>query len=143
MTDKQIKGATVPPPEIFLQVYGGDAAEVDMDYEVDFGNGDVTWSRDRVFDTDAKYTLVAARVSGVDLRPRSDIAHEEATANPIFLYQVKFDRRRAWETRSVWYTRDEAEQFAASNEHNFKYWRVFCVPACGDLAKVLKCNESD
>jgi hypothetical protein len=112
---------------------------------------------------------------------RSEIAHREATANPIFLLQsrhahvfpdghwdydsdaegffrlgttpkeddylsaaqiLKQDSEAGlyeWYTESVWFTREEAEAFGQATEYNFREgWRVFCVTACGDLAKVLR-----
>lgn len=44
-----------------------------------------------------------------------------------------------WETRLVFYTREEADEFGRQNSHNYDPWQVYCVPAHGKLAKVL-CN---
>ncbi len=44
---------------------------------------------------------------------------------------------QAWETRLVFYTREEAEEFGRQNSHNYDPFRVFCVPAHGELITVL------
>jgi hypothetical protein len=44
----------------------------------------------------------------------------------------------SWVTESVWLTRTEAESFAESTKHRYSDgYRVYCVSACGDLAKIL------
>jgi hypothetical protein len=42
-----------------------------------------------------------------------------------------------WNTEHVFLTRDEAETFAKAKEHRWDKWRVYCVPAEGELARVL------
>lgn len=47
-----------------------------------------------------------------------------------------------WETKSVWLDREEAESWGKSHEYRFKYgWRVYCVCAEGELAKLLKSQD--
>lgn len=72
---------------------------------------------------------------------RSVMAFQEATRNPIFLYEQKI--RGGWATQLVFYSCAEGEQFGKENEHNIKAgrWRVFCVPASGELAARLKESE--
>ena len=49
----------------------------------------------------------------------------------------------SWDTESVWYSRDEAEDWGKSHAYRFTYgWRVFCVPCEGQLAKILAANET-
>jgi hypothetical protein len=43
-----------------------------------------------------------------------------------------------WVTRYVFLTRDEAEHYGKMYEHNCPFgWRVYCISACGELAKIL------
>jgi hypothetical protein len=42
-----------------------------------------------------------------------------------------------WNTEHVFLTRDEAETFAKTKSHRWDKWRVYCVPAEGQLARVL------
>ena len=45
---------------------------------------------------------------------------------------------RIWHTESVWYSRPEAEAYGKENAHKHADgWRVFCVPAAGNLAAIL------
>jgi hypothetical protein len=47
-----------------------------------------------------------------------------------------------WETRSVWFTREEAERYGEAKAYNFtKGWRVYCVCAEGELAAILKAQS--
>lgn len=78
------------------------------------------------------------------MKTRYDIAGEEMTRDPIFLYQTRPTKAmRNWDTRSVWFTREEGEAFGRRNEYNFKYWRVYCVNAEGELRNVLKMPEAE
>ena len=42
-----------------------------------------------------------------------------------------------WETRSVFYSREEGNEFGRKNSHNYDKWRVFSVPALGSLKEKL------
>ncbi len=45
----------------------------------------------------------------------------------------------SWETESVWFTRQEGEEYGKNRAYNYPDgWRVYCVNANGDLAKILK-----
>lgn len=45
----------------------------------------------------------------------------------------------SYDTRSVWFTRQEAERAGERRSHNFPHgWRVYCVCAEGDLSKLLE-----
>lgn len=82
-----------------------------------------------------------------DERKRGDVGRPEVQRDPIFLYQTFLGRPRnastaLWETRSVWFTREEAEKFARQNEYNHKVWRVYCVSACGTLAGILSATDA-
>lgn len=79
---------------------------------------------------------------------RGDVGHPEATRDPVFLLRYRHPKdspdKNRWHVDSVWFTREEAEQFAASHAYRWgedKYglcWQVYCVPANGDLAALLK-----
>ena len=111
---------------------------------------------------------------------RDAIANQEATRDPIFLFQRrvinvikepdgyttdgeswwkdeddgeedisdKIDNKwllrhecaiEYWHTESVYLTREEAEEYGRQRYYNYPDgWRVFCVCAEGELAKVLK-----
>jgi hypothetical protein len=77
---------------------------------------------------------------------RKAIGFAECTAAPVFLYQVRHSKPGRygdyWDTRRVFYTRPEAEQYALSQTHNWKWWRVYCVPAEGELREVMSTAES-
>jgi hypothetical protein len=46
--------------------------------------------------------------------------------------------RLVWDTESVWYTRKEAEDFRVGHAYRWPTGsRVYCVPACGELAERL------
>ena len=77
------------------------------------------------------------------MKRRKIMAQEEATQNPIFLLQ-----RRIWgdhyETESVWYSREEAEQYLKDHAYNYRNsrhglpgGRVYCVPCYGVLSDIL------
>ena len=69
---------------------------------------------------------------------RSEIAFQECTANPIFLFQRK-GLRGVWETERVFENREEADGYGKARSYNYpKGWRVFCVPAEGKLADLLR-----
>lgn len=78
------------------------------------------------------------------MKTRIDMAHEEATRDPIFLFQVWHGtkKRGHWDTERVFYSREEAREYGNSQVHNFgkdgSGWMVYCIPAEGKLAEVLK-----
>ena len=44
-----------------------------------------------------------------------------------------------WRTESVWLYRDEAVSWGKNHDYRFSNgWRVYCVPAYGELAEQLK-----
>lgn len=45
--------------------------------------------------------------------------------------------RTEWETRSVFLTRPEAEEYAKARSHHYKQWKVYCIPCDGELARIL------
>ena len=48
------------------------------------------------------------------------------------------DATETWQTESVWLTRKEAETFGKRTEYRYPDgWRVYCVNAEGELAKLL------
>ncbi len=79
---------------------------------------------------------------------RGDVGRPEATRDPVFLlrYRIKGDRpdKNRWHVDSVWFTREEAEAFGNNHAHRWgtdlygPRWQVYCVPANGDLAALLK-----
>ena len=93
--------------------------------------------------------LPAPATAVVEAMPtRGDVGRPEATRDPVFLLQwrernrpVRYNR---WQVDSVWFTRQEAEDFAKAHAHRWgsdkggPCWQVYCVPANGDLAALLK-----
>ena len=72
---------------------------------------------------------------------RIEQARQEMTRDPIFLLQRRIGRDK-WHTESVWLTRAEAEAHARANAHNMRSgWQVYCVPAGGELARLLACVQ--
>ncbi len=70
------------------------------------------------------------------MKPRKDVCYEEATSNPIFLFQRKLGRH--WDTERVFFSREEGEQYGKDHAYNYrKGWRVYCIPCDGVLATVL------
>ena len=48
-----------------------------------------------------------------------------------------------WRTEYVFFTRDEAEAWATAHAYRWPSgWRVYCVPAHGELSKILKENTT-
>ena len=44
-----------------------------------------------------------------------------------------------WHTELVFLSREEAEQYGRDKDYNYRHgWRVYGVPACGELAEVLR-----
>lgn len=76
---------------------------------------------------------------------RGDVGKPEATRDPIFLFQWKkiladddFNED-VWETDSVFFTREEGERFGRNHAYRWPNgWRVYCVPANGVLAELLR-----
>lgn len=47
-----------------------------------------------------------------------------------------------WRTEAVWLDRDEAEEWGANHAYNYSEgWRVYGVPAKGQLAKLLRAQD--
>jgi len=70
------------------------------------------------------------------MQSRKDVCYEEATSNPIFLFQRKLGRQ--WDTERVFFSRAEGEDFGRAHDYNYRTgWRVYCVPCDGQLATVL------
>ncbi len=46
-----------------------------------------------------------------------------------------------WETRSVFYSREEGNEFGRKNSHNYDKWRVYSVPALGYLKEKLSLRK--
>lgn len=82
------------------------------------------------------------------LPTRGDVGRPEATRDPVFLLRYRHPKdspdKNRWHVDSVWFTREEAEQFAANHAHRWgkdkhgPRWHVYCLPANGDLAALLK-----
>ena len=82
------------------------------------------------------------------LPTRGDVGRPEATRDPVFILQYRDKGRRPdsdrWRPVGVWFTREEAETFAAAHAHRWpddrhgKRWQVYCVPADGEMARLLK-----
>ena len=69
---------------------------------------------------------------------RDDMAREESTRNPIFLFQSRVTF--GWYTETVFLTRAEGERWGRAHEYRWgaSNWRVYAVPAEGDLVDVLR-----
>jgi len=77
------------------------------------------------------------------MKTRKQMSQEEATRNPIFLLQRSV-RGDHYETESVWYSREEAEQYLKDHEYNYRSrkpgmpgGRVYCVPCRWPLSEIL------
>lgn len=77
------------------------------------------------------------------MKQRSEMSKEEATRSPIFLLQRRI-RGDDYETESVWYSREEAEQYLKDHAYNYRNskpglpgGRVYCVPCYGALSDIL------
>lgn len=77
------------------------------------------------------------------MKPRIEMSKEEATRSPIFLLQRRI-RGDYYETESVWYSREEAEQYLKDHAYNYRNskpgypgGRVYCVPCYGVLSEIL------
>lgn len=54
------------------------------------------------------------------------------------------DAQEVWRTESVWLTREEATIWAENHAYRFsKGWRVYCLCAEGQLAKLLHVEDTD
>ncbi len=78
------------------------------------------------------------------MKNRIDMAREEATRSPIFLLQRRTSGSH-YETESVWYSREEAEQYLKDHAYNYRNskpdlpgGRVYSVPCNGVLEEALK-----
>lgn len=73
---------------------------------------------------------------------------EEMTSDVIFLVQSRMVTHEGWEeefclenwnTETVTLTRPEGERYGKRNNHHFPNgWRVYGIPAHGDLARMIK-----
>ena len=77
------------------------------------------------------------------MKPRIEMSREEATRSPIFLLQRRISGDH-YETESVWYSREEAEQYLKDHAYNYRNskpglpgGRVYAVPCYGDLSDIL------
>lgn len=75
----------------------------------------------------------------MDNLPTRVFPDSEITADPIFLFQKFY---RGWDTEYVFFTREEAEEWGRNHAYRYKRWRVFCVCAKGELAKLLKARTT-
>lgn len=78
------------------------------------------------------------------MKTRLEMSREEATRSPIFLLQRRI-RGDHYETESVWYSREEAEQYLKDHAYNYRNskpnlpgGRVYCVPCAGILSEALE-----
>jgi hypothetical protein len=76
------------------------------------------------------------------MKSRNEIAREEVTRDPIFLLQVRGDKRAKWRTETVFFTREEGEAWAKAHEYRWGEWQVYCVNATGELCYVLRMPEA-
>lgn len=78
------------------------------------------------------------------IKSRDQMSREEATRSPIFLLQRRI-RGDHYETESVWYSREESEQYLTDHAYNYRNskpnlpgGRVYCVPCYGELSDALE-----
>lgn len=84
-------------------------------------DGESIWRRDDNTDEDAPESLDWKEVYEM----------ESADGMPYAIYR--------WETEGVWLDRDEAEAYGRAKHHNYTDgWRVFGMPAYGELARMLR-----
>jgi hypothetical protein len=76
------------------------------------------------------------------MKTRNEMSREEATRDPIFLLQVRGDKRAKWRTETVFFSRGEGEAWAKAHEYRWGEWQVYCVHATGDLCDVLRMPEA-
>lgn len=76
------------------------------------------------------------------MRTRKEIGRNEATGNPIYLFQWRSDKRAHWQTETVFYTREEAEEWGRNHHYRWPHWQVYCVHATGELCDVLRMPET-
>lgn len=74
----------------------------------------------------------------VSHRSRREAAQYECTRDPIWLLQVRGDKRSAWRTETVFASREEGEAWAKAREYRWRHWMIYAVPAEGELAEFLK-----
>ena len=82
------------------------------------------------------------------LPTRGDVGRPELTRDPVFLLRWRPKKvdpgRDRWHVEGVWFTREEAEQFAKAHAYRWgsdqfgPCWHVYCVPADGEMARLLK-----
>lgn len=83
------------------------------------------------------YSYFALDTSQIEFEDRSTVCYNEATANPIFLFQKKIGVH--WDTECVFYSREEGELFGNKFAYNYRSgWRVYCVPCGGVLQDLLR-----
>jgi len=68
----------------------------------------------------------------------------ESTRDVVFLLQRQsLKESNIWLTEGVWLDRTEAESFAKDHEYNYPHgWRVYGVPSYGELAALLKAQDT-
>ncbi len=71
------------------------------------------------------------------MKTRKDIAREEQTKNPIFLFRYRWPGSNDWVTETVFLTREEAEAWGAAHSYRWPEWAVYCVPATGVINAIL------
>lgn len=69
-------------------------------------------------------------------RTRSQI-NDSFMECPVFLIE-EWDEKGFWNaTEGVWFTPQEAENYAAKIKHRLGKWQIRCVAARGELRKIL------
>lgn len=72
------------------------------------------------------------------MKTREEMSREEMTRDPIFLLQVRGDKRQKWQTETVFLTREEGEAWAKRREYRWGEWQIYCIPCEGALAALLR-----
>lgn len=73
-------------------------------------------------------------------KPYEERCREECTRDVIFLFQERQSKKGDnWRTSGVFLTREEGEEFGRSTDYRYAHgWRVYGVPAEGELAQLIK-----
>jgi hypothetical protein len=74
---------------------------------------------------------------------RREMCRAEMTRDPIFLLQSRTHKRSEWTTETVFLSREEAQRFGDKHTYRWNCWRVYFIPASGELAELLRRLDPD
>ena len=124
-----------------------DEADEELAY-ANQGEGAPPWEDSKPFAVVALAPTHPAAASAEAQPTRGDVGRPESTRDPVFLLRWRPKKcdpgRDRWHVEGVWFTREEAEQFAKAHAYRWgsdqfgPCWHVYCVPAEGEMARLLK-----